>query len=388
VDNLYFWGGGPATVPNSAAPTPTLPAAYVKSLFNSGGTYVDYNASGTPAGLGNWNPNWGQGGSISDTVVGGRTIKLMNLVNYQGVDISGPNGDPGETHPGPIDATGMSFLHISYWTANGTTLSVDLINNAAETFTMPSASSSQVTFAVTQGAWAELNIPLPAGFTDLTTIRQIKFTNQTDAIHNGAFGPAGVFYLDNLYFWTPPPTAPTTAAPSPGLPSGSVQSLYNSSATYVDYNSGAGGLGNWNPNWGQGGSISDVVVGGKTVKLMNLVNYQGVDISGPNGDPGESAPAAINISGKTSLHISYWTANGTALAVDIISHVSESWATATVGQRSFTVTQFAWVDLEVPIPAGMTDLTQIRQLKFATEANAGTGSGGGGVFYLDNLYFH
>jgi len=326
------------TAPIALPAAPSLPVAKVISLLNSSATYTDIP-------VGDWNPNWGQGGSIADAVIATKTIKLLNLVNYQGVNISSPNG--ATTDPGVIDITGKNILHISYWTADGTNLQVFPINGTGE-FSIDAG-------ALTQGAWADLDIPIDQAGFDLATIRQLKFVTSA----------AGHFYLDNIYFHSP--TAPSTLPAAPSLPAASVLSLLNSSATYTDLP-----VGDWSPNWGQGGTIADAVIATKTIKLMNLVNYQGVNISSPNG--ATTDPGVINITGKNTLHISYWTPDGTNLQVFPINGAGEYSIDA--GQ----LTQGAWADLEIPINQAGFDLTTIRQLKFVTTA--------AGHFYLDNIYFH
>ena len=178
IDNLYFWGpsgsGGGAAAPTGGAAAPSLAAANVISLHTSSNHYTNIT-------VGNWNPDWGQGGSISDAVVGGATVKLMNLVNYQGINIASPNGD--KTDPGAANITGKSTLHVSYWTANGVTFNFSPINNAGE-YAIPSGT-------LTQGAWTDLEFPITQAGFDLTTIRQLKFETT---------GGAAVIYLDNIYF--------------------------------------------------------------------------------------------------------------------------------------------------------------------------------------------
>jgi hypothetical protein len=323
------------TAPTTLAAAPSLPAAKVISLLNSSATYSDI-------AVGDWNPNWGQGGSIADAVIATKTIKLMNLVNYQGVNVSPTGGTAGA-----IDITGKNTLHISYWTADGTNLQVFPINGAGE-YSIDAGT-------LTQGAWADLEIPIDQAGFDLTTIRQLKFVASA----------AGHFYLDNIYFHSP--TVPSTLPAAPSLPAANVISLLNSSATYTDIP-----VGDWNPNWGQGGSIADAVIATKTIKLMNLVNYQGINISSPNG--ATTDPGAINITGKNTLHISYWTPDGTNLKVYPINAAGE------YAIDAGAITQGAWTDLEIPITQAGFDLTTIRQLKFDTTA--------AGHFYLDNIYFH
>ena len=183
-----------------------------------------------------------------------------------------------------------------------------------------------------------------------------------------------IFYLDDIRFegtvgsalpFPPPVLAPTTLPATPSLAAANVISLLNSSATYTNI-----AVGDWNPNWGQGGSIADAVVATKTIKLLNLVNYQGVNVS-PDG----SATGALNITGKNTLHISYWTSNGTSLIFSPINAAAEY--PINVG----AITQNAWTELEIPINQAGFSLASIRQLKF--ETNSGQGN-----FYLDNIYFH
>ena len=320
------------TAPITLPAAPSLPAAKVIALLNSSATY-------TNIAVGDWNPNWGQGGSIADAVIATKTIKLMNLVNYQGVNVS-----PTGSTTGAIDIMGKATLHISYWTADGTNLQVFPINGAGE-YSIDAGT-------LTQGAWVDLEIPInQAGF-DLTTLRQLKFVASA----------AGHFYMDNIYFHSP--TVPTTLPAAPALPAASVISLLNSSATYTNIP-----VGDWNPNWGQGGTIADAVIATKTIKLMNLVNYQGINVS-PTG----STAGAINITGKNTLHISYWTPDGTNLQVFPINGATE------YSIDAGAITQGTWTSLEIPITQAGFDLTTLRQLKFVASA--------AGHFYLDNIYFH
>ena len=200
---------------------------------------------------------------------------------------------------------------------------------------------------------------------------------------NGTTGGGGTYYVGPLTFigetaplsaplTAPALAAPSTTAPAPSLPAASVIALYDSSNTYTPIN-----IGNWNPNWGQGGSISFVTVGSASIPFMNLVNYQGIDISGPNGNPTDTAPAPISIAGKLTLHISCWTPDGTSFTFIPIdaNDTQESNPIA-----SGTLTQKAWTDVELPITNGTFDPTTLRQLKFVTATAE--------HIYMDNIYFH
>ncbi len=154
--------------------------------------------------------------------------------------------------------------------------------------------------------------------------------------------------------------APTTLPSAPALPAADVICLLNSSATYSNI-----AVKNWDPDWGNhpANSIVDVTVGGKTIKKLTLASYMGVDFS----------DAIQNITGKTTLHFSYWTANGVALKIYAVN-VGDTNGGVTMS----SVTQGAWTDLEIDLSASGS-LTNIQQMKFDT---------GSGIYFFDNIYFH
>jgi len=314
------------TAPTTLPAAPSLPAANVISLLSGSGTYTDI-------GVSEWNPNWGQSSSITDYVVGTATIKKLNLINYQGIQISG----------GGIDITGKNILHISYWTPDGVSFNISPIIPGPVEYAIPSGT-------LTQGAWTDLEIPIDKPGFSLTNIIQLKFDNTP--------GPATI-YLDNIYFHSP--TAPSTLPAAPSLPAANVISLLSGSGTYTDI-----GVSEWNPNWGQSSSITDYVVGTATIKKLNLINYQGIQISG----------GGIDITGKNTLHISYWTPDGVSFNISPIIPGPVEYAIP-----SGTLTQGAWTDLEIPINKPGFSLTNIIQLKFDNTPGPAT-------IFLDNIYFH
>ena len=86
-----------------------------------------------------------------------------------------------------------------------------------------------------------------------------------------------------------------------------------------------------------------------------------MDISTKDGDTiANGVPDVISIAGKTTLHVSYWTANGTSLQL----HPYRRKAPGIILIASGTLTQGAWTDLELPITNSGFDPTTLRQLKF------------------------
>lgn len=173
VDNVYFWKSATGVVlptePLTAAPTPTVPAANVISLFSDAYT----NLAGT-----DWFPNWGQSTVVADVAIAGNTTKLYSSLNYQGV-----------TFADPVNATGMNFLHMDIWTPNCTAFKVFLIN--------PGPVEQSVTLTPTLSGWNSYDI-------NLSQYSNIDFSNIIQFKLEGTpFGSSKV-YVDNIYFSNAP----------------------------------------------------------------------------------------------------------------------------------------------------------------------------------------
>ena len=168
-------------------------------------------------------------------------------------------------------------------------------------------------------------------------------------------------HFDNIMFsaqegnGVDPGTAPTVAAPAPTAGSADVISVFSDSYTAVaDVNT--------NPNWGQATVTTEMdIAGNNTLKMVGL-NYQGIQYS------------VQDVSGKTTLHLDYWTADATTLDVFLISEGPAETS------HTITTTQGGWQSIEIPLSdySGVVDLTKAFQFKFV----------GAGTIYLDNLYFY
>lgn len=165
LDNLYFYktGGGGATEPATAAPTPTYPAANVISVFSDAYT----NIAGTDL-----NPNWGQATQVTQAPVAGNNTLIYTGLNYQGMQLGSDQ-----------NVSGMTHLHLDVWTANSTALNVYLIS--------PGPAEKPYKLTVPTSGWSSVDIPL-SEFTpvvDLTKVFQFKFEGN------------GKIYLDNILFY-------------------------------------------------------------------------------------------------------------------------------------------------------------------------------------------
>ena len=405
VGNLNAPGQAVVTVSASAYPTPaTLPAlpeppsgSSVISLYSSqtggftGSTMVDDHAN-----VQTWLASWsgGIGGTLFPITVGGTTANprfytMTNSANYVGISLVPDTSavPPNIVTTNEIDISAMTHFHVDFWTPDeATNLQFKLVDGGADGQINPGYNgilllTPSTTPALATGQWVSCDVTIdntgfggggnnfPGG-----NATGLKHFAQLVIIASGG----GHVYIDNLYFWGPSgggggggATAPTAGAPAPSLAAANVISLWTSSNAYTNVP-----VNLWNPNWSQGGSITDAVVGGATVKLMNLVNYQGIAISTNGGDTiANGATGHLDLTGKNTLHLSYWTANGTSMTFTPIDELDHEFPIA-----SGTLTQGAWTDLELPITNAGFDLSSVRQLKFVAPTAE--------VIYLDNIYFH
>ncbi|MDA0356656.1 MAG: PKD domain-containing protein [Bacteroidetes bacterium] len=167
IDNLYFYALA-ATEPTTAAPTPTVAAANVISLYSDAYTNI---------GLSEVNPNWGQSTGLTQVQIAGN-----NTWKYEALNFSGIVSDYGN----PTNLSSMTHLHFDYWTPDMTILGMKLVNT--------NITQEDIEFApaLSQGTWVSVEIPLANYAVDLTAISQF--------IWDSAAGPDGTVFIDNLYF--------------------------------------------------------------------------------------------------------------------------------------------------------------------------------------------
>lgn len=162
ADNIYFYNdGNQPSSPATAAPTPTHPAANVLSVFSDAYTAIP----GTDL-----NPPWGQLTVVTTVQIqGNNTLKYAGL-NYQGIQLGASQ-----------NVSAMGFLHLDFWTANSTALSIFLIS--------PGPVETPYTLTVPTPGWTSLDIPLSSfAPVNLSDVIQLKFDGNGD------------IYLDNIYF--------------------------------------------------------------------------------------------------------------------------------------------------------------------------------------------
>ncbi len=179
-------GGVPATgqvtvnaiaAPATPAPTPTLPAANVISLFSN--AYPDVPVD-------TWSATWDLA-DVTDLQIAGDDVKGYTNLVYAGVEFTSQ----------PIDATQMTAIHLDVYIPSGTTFKVKLVDFGSDgVYGGGNDKEQELTFnasttpAVTPGTWSALEIPL-SSYTLLTSrahLAQLVLS-----------GP-GTAFVDNVYF--------------------------------------------------------------------------------------------------------------------------------------------------------------------------------------------
>ncbi len=166
----------PLGVPTNNAPTPSVPAANVISLFST---------AYTNQGVDTWQTGWSAGNSqLVDpfAISGGHAVKQYTLTNFVGIEFG--FAAPANT----VDATTMTHFHVDVWSPNpSSNLEIQLVD-----FSSGTAVGHYQAGQFTSGGWVSLDIPL-SSFTGLTARSQLR-----QLLFVGA-GPT-VLYIDNVYF--------------------------------------------------------------------------------------------------------------------------------------------------------------------------------------------
>jgi hypothetical protein len=193
LDNIYFFNEIP-TAPTEAAPTPTLPAANVISMFSN--AYDDVPVD-------TWSTSWDQT-DLADVQIAGNDTKLYTNFVVAGIEAKSP----------PVDASAMERFHMNVWTPDSATppssqFKVKLVDFGADgAFGGGDDVEHELVFdanttpAVTQGTWSTIDLPL-SDFVGLTTTSNIA---QLILVGTGSLNTV---YLDNVLFYR------TSSSPAP-----------------------------------------------------------------------------------------------------------------------------------------------------------------------------
>ncbi|NJB85863.1 hypothetical protein GGR26_001631 [Lewinella marina] len=179
-DDVYFGGesnggGGGDDEPTTAAPAPVHEGNDIISLFSEAYTNVAVDT---------WRTDWSSA-TYAEVSIDGNATKVYGNLDFAGIETTGNNA---------LDLTGMTHLHVDYWSANLDTFRIKLVDFGKDGFDNGTDTEFELAFKVTQGQWVRLDIPL----TDFAGMNQSD-VNQfiISALPTGT----GAIYLDNIYFY-------------------------------------------------------------------------------------------------------------------------------------------------------------------------------------------
>ncbi|MBK8556283.1 MAG: T9SS type A sorting domain-containing protein [Lewinellaceae bacterium] len=384
----------------------------------------------------NYNPGWGQSGTVDimfNPGDGNLAMAYTNL-NYQGTDFAA----------NPQNASAMEYVHIDIWTSNATVVKFSPIDNSGV-----GAGEFLVEVPINTGQWSSVDLPKSA-FTGMSwnSLFQLKFDAQAGVT------PCDI-YLDNIYFYKSSvdpatdatlsslqvnggnlpgftPSANTYAYGVPGggavpqitlatptnsmanavitqatgIPgdatvlvtaaNGTTQNTYtisyffNSPATAAPTPTATNVISmfsdaytdvpvdTWNTVWSQAVYAEDTIAGNPTKKYTNL-GFNGIETV---------VAGSINATGMTYFHLDVWTPNMTELKVKVVSFLGDGFQGAngdSDGELTFQLTKGTWNQLHIPLAdftnAGLSSLDDLSQYIFTSTPF------GSGVLFVDNVFF-
>ncbi|MDC1068527.1 T9SS type A sorting domain-containing protein [Candidatus Kapabacteria bacterium] len=169
IDNLVIPDGVVVIgdEPKTAAPNPpALGTGDVISIFSN----AYENLEGT-----NFNPSWGQSTSVSEVLIEENNTLKYEFLNYQGTELAAAQ-----------DVSEMNYLHLDFWTANSTELSIALVKQADA-----SPKEAKYDLTIINNEWVSIDISLEE-FTSLGL--------EIDDIHQLKIEGNGTVFFDNIYF--------------------------------------------------------------------------------------------------------------------------------------------------------------------------------------------
>lgn len=171
IDNLYFYKDIPEA-PAVAAPTPTVDASNVLSIYSDAYSSITLNEIPT---------SWSSSGFEEVQIDNNNTIKLSDF-DFVGIVTN---------YDSPTDLSGFSSLHFDYWTPNAEELGIKLVNTALD----PIQEDLEDVGTVTLGEWVSVDIPLADFNMDLSQVTQLIFDNLVENDNDDSV------FIDNFYFY-------------------------------------------------------------------------------------------------------------------------------------------------------------------------------------------
>jgi hypothetical protein len=328
----------------TAAPTPTLAASNVISMFSDAYTNVTVDT---------WRTDWSSA-TLTDLDIAGNATKKYSALNFVGI----------EATSSPINASAMTHFHTDIWSSDLTEFKVKLVDFGANgAFGGGDDVEHEITIpSPAKETWVSIDIPL-SDFVGLTTKSHIA-----QFIFVGAPSGATTVYVDNVYFYKK--TASITASPNPTLPASKVISMFSDTYTNVAVDT-------WRTSWSSG-TLEELAIGGNAVKKYSALNFVGI----------ETINSPINATAMTHFHTDVWSSNFTEFRVKLV----DLGANGVFGggddvEHEVTIKSPAlntWVSLDIPL----SDFTNLVTRGHIGQLIYVGGPSGSNTVYVDNVYFH
>jgi len=181
-DNITFGPqGGAANTPINPAPTPTVDANLVISMFSDAYTDVAVDT---------WQTGWSSG-TVSDIAIMANATKLYSGLDFVGIETTGSN---------LIDASLMETFHIDVWSPNATEFRIKLVDFGADAVFGGGDDTEHELIYTTPAidTWITYEIPL-SDFTGLMNTSHIA-----QLILSANPGGSSTVYIDNVFYSKPP----------------------------------------------------------------------------------------------------------------------------------------------------------------------------------------
>ncbi|MXW55678.1 MAG: hypothetical protein F4Z59_03030 [Gemmatimonadales bacterium] len=360
VDNVYFRSGEapPAPeAPSAPAPVPDRSAEYVISLFSD--AYAD-------ASVDTWSASWDQA-DVEDVAIEGDTVKKYTNLTFAGIEFTSQT----------IDAESMTHLHFDIWTPDPTddpaAFRVKLVDFGADgAFGGGDDAEHEVALtagsdpALQTGRWVSYDLAL----SDMTAL-----TARGHVAQLIISGDPNTVFLDNIYFFEQPATAPSEPAPVPSHAADSVISFF--SDTYTDVT-----VDTWSASWDQA-DVEDVNISENVVKKYTNLTFAGIEFTSQT----------VNASDMTHFRMDIWTPDTTrepaALRIKLVDFGadgvfgggddSEHEISLTAASEPTALATTRWVSFDIPLSefASLAARDHLAQLIISGDPN---------TVFVDNVY--
>lgn len=156
-------------------------------------------------------------------------------------------------------------------------------------------------------------------------------------------------------------TTPTSPAPTPT----DTNTISIFSDAYTDIS-----ISEWNPGWGQTTTLETISISGNATLEYSLLNYSGIVTNYEN---------PTDVSGKTYIHIDYYTSDASSLSIKLVNTGEPDGATKEDIESVGDIVTGSWQSINIPLADYTTNLSGVTQIVLESS---------GGTVFIDNIYFH